>query len=133
MNPLSLAGAGRMRFLIIAFALAGFLIAALVTWQLFETNPARWCAIAANGSPEITTGCYQVLLKLLEIKQTSLVMLISVLGLTILSLTAVALGVRIKAEGVGGMNVDVGPNTTTVATPDTTVTLPTPPADGSDK
>jgi len=123
-------GHGRYRWTIFAFALAGLLNAALVAWQLYETTPARWCGVVINGSPEMTTGCFSLLLKLLELKDHALMMLISVLALTILSVVAVALNVRIKAEGPGGLNVDVGSDKTVVTAAESSVTVPTPPADG---
>jgi len=128
-TSLSEAGRGRYRWTIFAFALAGALLSALVTWQLYELTPARWCAVAMNGSPEVTSGCFATLLRLLEIKDHALMMLIATLALTIMSVVAVALGVRIKAEGPGGMNVDVSADNTTVSSGDSTLTLPTPPAD----
>lgn len=116
-SPLEVHGQGRFHLTIISFALAGIIITALVAWQLYETNPGRWCALALNGSPEMTSGCYQVLLKLLDIKQTSLMMLIGTLVLTILSVVAVALGVRIAGTAPGGFNIDVGADKTTINVP----------------
>ena len=123
------ASPSRFRWTIIAFALAGVVITALVAWQLYETSPGRWCALAANGSPEMTSGCFQVLLKLLDLKETSLMLLIGALVLTILSIVAVALGVRLSGAAPGGFSVDVGADKTTITSGEAEATVPTPPSD----
>lgn len=124
----STAGQGRYRWTLIAFAFAGLLISGLVVWQLYEMTPARWCVLAKQGSPELATGCFNVLLKLLDIKDHALMMLIGVLALTIIAVVAVALGVRISGAAPGGFSVDVGAEKTTVASEGGTATIDTPPA-----
>lgn len=130
-NPLSQPGHGRYRWTILAFAAAGFLIAGLVVWQLMETTPARWCVLAKQGSPELATGCFNVLLKLLEIKDHALMMLIGVLAITIISIVVVALGVRINGAGPGGFSVDVGADKTKVSDGENEAVIPTPPSAGA--
>jgi uncharacterized membrane protein len=126
--PLAVPGRGRYRWTVFAFLAAAVIVAGLVVWQLYETTPARWCAIAVAGSPESTTGCYQLLMRLLELKDHAVLSLLAILGLLVLSLTAIALGVGIKASGPGGTSIDIGAEQTKVTSDDTTVTLPTPPA-----
>lgn len=119
-----------LRWTLIAFALCGFLIAALVVWQLSETTPARWCVIAKSGSPGEDASCLAILLKLLELKQYTVLSLLAILGLTVLSVVVVALGVRINANGPGGFQVDVSADQTKISSGDATATIPTPPATG---
>jgi hypothetical protein len=126
MSAAPIATGHRFRWTVLAFVAAGILVSALVVWQLYETTPARWCAIALQGTNE---GCFTVLLKLLEIKDHAVIGLLAILGLTVLSLVAVALGVNIKAAGPGGTSVDIGADDTTITTPDASVTLPTPPSE----
>lgn len=119
---------GRLRWVVLAFVMAGLLVSGLMVWQLYETTPARWCAVAMTGSPEITTGCYTLLMRLLDIKDHVVLGLMTILGLTVASLTAIALGLNIKVAGPAGTSVDIGVDDTKVTTPDTSVTFPTPPA-----
>jgi hypothetical protein len=124
------AGKGRFRWTVIAFALAGLLISALVVWQLYETAPRIWCEMAKEGHND---QCVQILLRLLDIKDHSLMGLLGILGLTVASLTAIALGLKISAGGPGDMHVDVGADRTTVDTPGGSVVVPTPPSEGQTK
>lgn len=117
-----------LRWILIAFALCGLLIATLVVWQLAETTPARWCVIAKAGSPDEGASCLAILLKLLEIKQWAVLALLTILGLTVLSVVVVALGVKINANGPGGFAVDVSADQTTVSSGDNIAVIPTPPA-----
>lgn len=120
---------GRFRWTLGAFSASGLLMMLLLAWQLFETTPARWCALAANGSPELTTGCATILLRLLEIKDHVSIGLMAITGLSVLALAVVATGTKINASGAG-FNADIGADKTTVSTDDgtSTLTIPTPPA-----
>jgi hypothetical protein len=127
-------GHGRFRWTIAAFIIAGGLIASLVVWQLYETAPGRWCQIAKEASESNVSGCYSLLLKLLDIKDHAIIGLMGILAVTVLSVVVVALGVNIKAGGPGGVNLDVGANETTLNAGDTHVTIPTPPSgEGNNK
>jgi hypothetical protein len=128
-TPLDILGKGRFRWTVLAFIFAWLLVSGLVVWQLYETTPARWCAVALQGSPEVTTGCYSVLLKLLDIKDHAVLYLMIILGITTMSLTVIALGVGIKASAPGGTSVDIGAENTQITTPDASVTVPTPPTE----
>lgn len=120
---------GRLRWFIVAFVTAGMVTMAMLGWQLYETTPARWCVMAAQGSPELAGSCVAILLKLLEIKSTVVIGLLAIVGLSVLSLAAVALGVRLGLSGPGGLSADIGADKTTVSNGESSVTLPTPPAD----
>lgn len=119
----------RYGWTIIAFIIAGVFISGLVIWQLFETQPAYWCAIADQSSEGLRTACYNVLLRLLDIKDHTIVGLLTILGITVASVVAVALGVRIVAGGPGGTNVNVGADETRVRNGDLDMTIPTPPSE----
>ena len=126
---LAVSGHGRYRWTLIAFALAGLLVAAFAGWQLAETTPARWCGLAQATSPEGTTACLTVLLKVLEIKDHAVILLLSTLALTVLSVVVVALGVKLTGEGPGGFRVDVSADETQIQANGGSVTIPTPPKD----
>jgi hypothetical protein len=111
-----------------AFSLAGAVTMIMLAWQLFESTPARWCAIALAGSPETNSACAGILLKLLENKDHVNLGLLTIVGVSILALAAVALNVGIKVQGPGGVNVDIGSEDTKVTSGDSSVTIPTPPA-----
>lgn len=98
------------RWVIIAFALCGLIVAAFAGWQLWETTPARWCAIAQAGTPESTTACLSVLLKILEIKGNAVMILLGILGMTVIGVSAAALNLNVKASAPGGASVDLGHN-----------------------
>jgi uncharacterized membrane protein SpoIIM required for sporulation len=119
------AGKGRFRWTVVAFMLAGLLISGLVVWQLYETAPRIWCEMAKEGHND---QCVQILLRLLDIKNNALLGLIAILGLTVVSLTAIALGLKISAGGPGDTHIDVGADRTTVDTGGSTVVIPTPPS-----
>jgi len=119
----------RFRWVVFAFLAAGGMMTALLAWQLYDTTPARWCAIALQGSPEISTGCFNVLLRLLDIKNNAVLGLLAITGLSVLSLAAVALGVRLGFTAPGGISANVQADTTTVTDGSSTVTIPTPPAE----
>jgi hypothetical protein len=121
--------AGRLRWFIVAFCLSGALMAGLLAWQLAETSPARWCVLAKQGSPEMATSCVTILMKLLEIKDHVVIGLLGIVGLSVLSLAVVALGVRLGVAGPGGLSANIGAETTTVRSGDSSVTVPTPPAE----
>ena len=118
----------RLNWTVLGFSLAGLLTMAMLAWQLFESTPARWCAIALAGSPETNSACAGILLKLLENKDHVNVGLLAIVGVSILALAAVALNVGIKVAGPGGVNVDIGAEDTKVTSDNTSVTIPTPPA-----
>lgn len=111
--------ASSFRWTLLAFVLAGGLIAALVVWQLLETSPTRWCILANDTG----NTCQPILLRLLDIKDHSLMGLLTILGLTVLSVVVVALGVKVQGTGPGGITVDIESEKTTVSTePGTTTT-----------
>lgn len=86
------------------------MMAALLAWQLWDVTPARWCAIAKSGTPEISSACVTVLLKLLELKNSVVLGLMAIVGLSVLSLAAVALGVRLGLVGPAGFSADISPD-----------------------
>lgn len=122
-------GPTRFRWVVAAFALAGSAMTGLLGWQLFDNTPAYWCAVAKVSSAEATTACVTILLELLKNKDHVNLGLLVIVGLTVLSLAAVALGVRIEAKGSAeGFETKIGPDNTTVTNGDASVTIPTPPA-----
>lgn len=104
----------RVRWFVYAFVAAGALMTAMLGWQLFETTPARWCGIAKAGTPELANACVAVLLRLLDIKNDVVVGLLAITGLSVLSLAAVALGVRLGFTGPAGLSADVRRDESTV-------------------
>lgn len=110
----------RLRWFIIAFVLSGLLMAGLLVWQLYETTPRVWCVLAKTGSPEMATSCVAILLKLLELKDHAVIGLLSIVGLSVLSLAAVALGVRLGFTGPGGVSANIESDQE-----DTTITVQT--------
>lgn len=117
-----------VRWTILAFVFIMLVINGLLIWQLSETSPAKWCALAKLTSPEGTTACSTMLLKLLDIKDHLVQGLLIIEGILTLSLTAVALGVNIKGTGPGGMSIDVGAEDTKIQSGDSEVSIPTPPS-----
>lgn len=119
----------RFRWVVYAFMAAGIVMTAMLAWQLYDLTAARWCVLAKTGSPELATGCVTMLVKLLDLKDHVLLGLLTIVGLSVLSLAAVALGVRLGFTGPGGLSANVGADKTTVTDGQATVTLPTPPAE----
>jgi len=117
----------RFRWIIIAFLVAIASMSGLLAWQLYDTTPARWCAAALMGSPEVATACFGVLLRLLEVKDHAVLGLMAIVGLSVLSLAVVALGVRINAAGPGGLTANIGAEKTTVTDGESSIVVPTPP------
>jgi hypothetical protein len=98
----------KFRWVVLAFIAAGLLVAGLLIWQLLETTPGKWCAVA--GINEISaSGCFQLLLALVTIKDHAIIGLLVILGVTVISVVAVTLKLRIQAEGPGGAGLQVGP------------------------
>jgi hypothetical protein len=120
----------RYAWTLIAFAAAGLLMAGLVIWQLIESSPGVWCHIADSTDTNLRGACLSVLLKLLDLKDHALMGLLTILGITVVSVVAVALGVKISAAGPGGTNVSVGSEKTIVDNGDAKVEIPTPPSEG---
>ena len=90
------------RWTILAFVLCGLLMAGLAIWQLAGLSPSLYCRI--DGKQD----CTQLLIALLGVKDNALIATFMILGLTVLSVVAVALGVSVKATGPGGTSVDIG-------------------------
>ena len=120
---------GRLRWFIVAFVASGVVTMLMLGWQLYETTPARWCVMAKQGSPDLEGSCLAIRLKLLEIKSNVVLGLLAIVGLSVLSLAAVALGVRLGLSGPGGLSANIGSDKTTVSNGESSVTVPTPPAD----
>lgn len=108
MSLLAPSKAGRLRWFIVAFVVSGAMMAGLLTWQLHQTSPALWCTLAKQGSPEMATSCVAILLKLLEIKDHAVIGLMTIVGISVLSLAAVALGVRLGLTGPAGFGANIG-------------------------
>ncbi len=98
---------GRLRWFVIAFLVAGTLMSGLLAWQLSETSPAKWCIIAKAGSPQAADSCVSMLMKLLEIKDHVVIGLLIIVGLSVLSLAAVALNVKLGINGPGGLSANI--------------------------
>lgn len=113
----------RFRWVVYAFIAAGLLMTLILAWQLFDLTPGRWCVLAKQGSPDLGAGCVAMLIKLLEIKDHVMIGLLIIVGLTVLSLAAVALGVRLGFTGPGGLSANVEADTTTVTDGQATVTV----------
>lgn len=121
-------GKTRYGWTLIAFVLAGGLIAALVIWQLIVTSPNAFCAVA-KATGERSAVCLPLLIEIVHVKDHAIVGLLTILGITVISVVAVALGVRISASGPGNTNVNIGADTTTVDNGDAHVSIPTPPSE----
>lgn len=89
------------RWVIVAFVFAGLLVAGLLIWQLWETRPSTWCEVAEVNDIS-ATGCFNLLLGLIEIKDHAIIGLLFILGVTVLSVVAVTLRVRLDLKGPGG-------------------------------
>ena len=98
----------KFRWVVLAFAAAGFLVAGLLIWQLSETSPGKWCAVAEVNDIS-ATGCFQLLLALVQIKDHAIVGLLTILGVTVISVVAVTLKLHINVEGPGDVGLNVGP------------------------
>ncbi len=108
---------GRFRWTIAAFLAAFTATTLMLAWQLYESTPARWCAIGAvtTKASETSADCYTILLKLLDNKNTLTIGLLSIQGICVLSLAAIALGLKIQAAGPGGTSVDISADTAVVS------------------
>jgi hypothetical protein len=109
----------------IAFIVMMLFVSVLVIWQIDSTSPAYWCKLAEETS-EGRTGCYTLLMKLVEVKDHTIIGLLSILGLAVAGLISVALGLNVRAGGPGGTSVDISERDTTVDTDGASVTIPTP-------
>lgn len=89
----------RFRWIVLAFIASGGLVAGLLIWQLLETSPNKWCSYVGEATPQ---GCFDVLLKLIDVKDTAIIGLLTILGLTVASVVAVTLRVKIDIQGPGG-------------------------------
>ncbi len=118
----------RYAWTIVAFILAGLFISGLLVWQLMETGPAVWCKIAETANDTRVTGCYGILLKLIDVKDHTIIGLLAILGITVISIVAVALGVKISAQGPGSTSVNIGRENTNISNGDIDVDIPTPPS-----
>lgn len=119
----------RYGWTIIAFILAGVFVGGLVVWQLYETSPSVWCMLAEDTSENLRGSCLSVLLKLLDIKDHAIIGLLIILGITVVSVVAVALGLKISASGPGNTQIDVGADKTRIEADGANVTIPTPPSE----
>lgn len=119
----------RYGWTIIAFVLAGLLVSGLVIWQLYETSPRIWCQIAEGDAEAVRGACLAILLKLLDLKDHAVIGLLTILGITVVSLVAVALGLKISAGGPGNTHVDIGADETRIESSGADVTIPTPPSE----
>lgn len=96
----------KFRWVILAFIFAGLLVSGLLIWQLYETRPSMWCAVADVN--EISAdGCFKLLLGLIQVKDHAIVGLLFILGVTVLSVVAVTLRVRLDLDGPGGTGADI--------------------------
>lgn len=120
---------GRLRWFVFAFLAAIIIMTALLAWQLYETSPTRWCILAKSGSPEMASSCVSMLIKLLELKNNVVIGLLSIVGLSVLSLAAVALGVRLGLSGPAGLSANIGAEETVISNDSASVTVPTPSAE----
>lgn len=120
---------GRVRWFVVAFLILGTMMTGLLTWQLWDVTPARWCAIAQASTPDFANACVTILLRLIELKNNVVLGLLVIVGASMLSLAAVALGVRMGLTGPGGLSANIGADQTTVTDGSSTVTVPTPPAE----
>jgi hypothetical protein len=93
---------------IIVFIIAIIFVGILVVWQLFGLSPQTWCNIAEEGDANVRGACLSVILKLLDVKDHAIIGLMSILGITVVSIVAVALNVRIAAGGPGNTSVNIG-------------------------
>lgn len=114
------------RWVVYAFGLCGAVMLALLIWQLSEMTPAKWCAVAELANPNSTTACLTLLLALVEVKDHAIIGLMSIVGASVIGLAVVALGVRIKADGPGGIGVEVTDNKVAVETANATVAVTSP-------
>jgi hypothetical protein len=125
---------GRFRWVVLAFVFYGLINAALLIWQLLETSPVKWCAVADINDVS-AAGCFSVLLKLLEIKDHTVIGLLAILGITAGAVMVVTLRVNMDIEGPGGLKAKVNPEETTIedTAGTSSVTVPTPPSESEDE
>lgn len=102
---------GRIRWVVLAFLINMVIMAGLLAWQLYDLTGAKWCTLAKVGTPDMATACVTALVRVLEVKDHIMAYLLAIIGLNSLSLTAVALGVRISANGPGGVSTNIGVDT----------------------
>lgn len=114
--------------MLLAFILAALITVGLVVWQLVETTPRAWCQLAADANEARYSSCSSILIKLLDIKDHTIIGLLSILGIIILAIVVVALGVSVKGTGPGGIGVDIGSDKTRVTDGESVVDIPTPPS-----
>lgn len=118
----------RYGWTIIAFGVVVAFVMGLMVWQLLETSPPFWCKVAEDAALDVRGACFSLIKDLIPVKDHTIIGLMSILGIAFISLTAVALGVRINAHGPGGTSVDVGAETTVVSNGDAKVEVHTPPS-----
>lgn len=102
-------GAGvpkKFRWVILAFIFAGLLVSGLLIWQLYETQPSMWCAVA-DVNEVSAEGCFELLLGLINVKDHAIIGLLFILGVTVLSVVAVTLRVRLDLDGPGGTGANI--------------------------
>jgi len=83
-------------------------IVGLIVWQFWGLTPNNWCMVAKLGDKADPSACFNVLIKLLDLKDHIVVGLTATLAVIIVSLAVVVLKIYVKAGGPGGLNLDVG-------------------------
>lgn len=94
-------------------------IVALLVWQLGTLTPQEWCGVAvgaskaahAIGGPALRPeDCGSILLKLLDIKNTTIIGLLIALVVSYLLLVVDRIGAGLHIQGPNGLGLDIKGN-----------------------
>jgi hypothetical protein len=128
LGPITPKAGKNFRWTLLAFIMAALFVVGLIIWQLIELAPRVWCQLNDNANDARYTSCGGILLKLLDVKDHTIIGLLAILAVIIFSIVVVVFGVTIKGAGPGGMSVDIGADKTVVTNENDTVAIPTPPS-----
>lgn len=98
----------RYGWTIIVFLILTIFVGGLIVWQLLGNSAHDWCQLAEDSSDNVRGACLTLLLSLLNIKDHAIIGLLTILGIIVASVVAVALGVHISAGGPGNTSVNIG-------------------------
>jgi len=108
------------------FYLMALSVMVLLIWQLWLLEPPeKWCPAKRLDI------CFTAYTKNLEIRDHAIIGLMAVLAVVVIGSMVISYGLRVSADGPGGVHVDVQQDKTTVTTPAATMTVPTTPPAGA--
>ena len=100
-----------IRWNIIAAMAGGPIITGVLIWQLWGLTPGRYCTMILGATKrdshaaDFYVGC---IVKLLEIKDHVLIVLLAIIGISFVSVVIVAIKGKVSATGPGGIGITVG-------------------------